>query len=188
MPNLVNNLIATEYDGLLGKAEGVIVMSLGRVTVKELEPLRNKLAKEGVRVRMVRSSLLRRALATKGYEASAELLAGNTGIAYGSLEGTIAAAKILTADDVRKPGKIQLRGAIFDGVLLGAKDAVALASLPDKKTLRGQLVGCIVGPLRGLVMTLNALPSGTARVLQAKVDKAGGTGETAEAAEVAEAS
>ncbi|MCY3000823.1 MAG: 50S ribosomal protein L10 [Planctomycetota bacterium] len=183
MPNLVNNLIATEYDGLLAKAEGVIVMSLGRVTVKELEPLRNKLAKDGVRVRMVRSSLLRRALAAKGYEASAELLAGNTGIAYGSLEGTIAAAKILTADDVKKPGKIQLRGAIFDGVLIGAKDAVALAGLPDKKTLRGQLVGCLVGPMRGLVTTLNGLPSGTVRVLQAKIDKAGGTGEAPEVAE-----
>ncbi len=173
MPNLVNNLISTEYQGLLAKAEGVIVISLGRVTVKELEPLRNKLAKEGVRVRMVRTSLLRRALAERGFEVTPAMLAGNTGIAYGSLEGTIAAAKLLTSPEVKKPGKIELRGAIFDGALLGPKDALALADLPDKQTLRGRLVGCIVGPLRGLVTTLNALPSGTARVLQAKADKGG---------------
>ncbi|MBM3987234.1 MAG: 50S ribosomal protein L10 [Planctomycetes bacterium] len=179
MPNLVNNLIASEYDGLLSKAEGVLVISLGRVTVKELEPLRNKLAKDGARVRMVRTSLLRRAMAEKGFEASAEMLAGNTGIVYGALEATIAAAKLLTSPEVKKPGKITLRGAIFDGGLLGPKDALALADLPDKQTLRSQLVGCLVGPLRGLVTTLNALPSGTARVLQAKVDAAGGP--TAEA-------
>lgn len=175
MPNLVNNLIAAEYQGLLGGAEGVLVISLGRVTVKELEPLRNKLAADGVRVRMVRSSLLRRALAEKGFEVTPELLAGNTGIAYGSLEGTIAAAKQLTSAEVRKAGKIVLRGAIFDGALLGPADAVALAGLPDKLTLRGQLVGCIQGPLRCLAMLLNALPSSTARVLQARVDGMGGS-------------
>jgi large subunit ribosomal protein L10 len=173
MPNLVNNLIASEYQSLLGKADGVIFLSLGRVTVKELEPLRHKLAAHGVRVRMVRTSLLRRALAEKGFEAPVELLAGNTGIAYGTLEGAIEAAKLLTAADVKKAGKIQLRGAIFDRALLGAADAVALAGLPDKKTLRARLVGCIQGPIRGLVTTLNALPTGTTRVLQAKVDKGG---------------
>ncbi len=51
MPNLVNNLIATEYDGLLGKAEGLIVI-VARPSDRqgELEPLRNKLA-QGRRAR-----------------------------------------------------------------------------------------------------------------------------------------
>lgn len=182
MPNLVNNLIASEYDALLKSAEGILVISLGRVTVKELEPLRNKLAKDGVRVKMVRTSLLRRALAEKGFEATPEMLAGNTGIAFGSIEGTIAAAKLLTSLEVKKPGKILLRGAIFDGALLGPKDALALADLPDKKTLRAQLVGCIQGPIRALVSTLNALPSGTARVLQARVDQQAGAAPAQDAA------
>jgi large subunit ribosomal protein L10 len=175
MPNLVNRLISTEYQGLLARAQGVLVISLGGVTVKELEKLRNQLAKDGGRIRMIRTSLMRRTLAEKGFEASAEMLAGNTGIAYGSIEATIAAAKLMTSPEVKKPGKITIRGAIFDGALLGPRDALALADLPDMKTLRGRLVGCIAGPLRGLVTTLDGLPAGTARVLQARVDAQGGS-------------
>jgi large subunit ribosomal protein L10 len=178
MPNLVNRLITSEYDGLLGRSQGVLVIALGRVTVKELEPLRVQLARSGGRIKMVRTSLMRRALAEKGFEVSAEMLAGNTGIAYGSIESTIAAAKLFTSPEVKKPGKITLRGAIFDGALLGPRDALALADLPDMLTLRGQLAGCIAGPLRALVTTLHALPSGTARVLQARAD-AQGAGESA---------
>jgi large subunit ribosomal protein L10 len=180
MPNLVNRLITAEYDGILGRAQGMLVISLGGVTVKELEKLRGQLAKDGARIRMVRTSLLRRALAEKGYEASPELLAGNTGIAYGSIEAAIASAKHLTAPEVKKAGKIAIRGAVFDGALLGPRDALALASLPDMNTLRSQLVGCLQGPLRALAATLAALPSGTARVLQARADAAG-SGEAGEA-------
>ena len=175
MPNLVNRLISTEYEGLLGRAPGVLVISLGGVTVKELEKLRNQLATDGGKIRMIRTSLMRRALAERGFEASAEMLAGNTGVAYGGIEATIAAAKLMTSPEVKKAGKIKIRGAIFDGALLDSRDALALADLPDMQTLRARLVGCIVGPLRGLATSLNALPSGTARVLQARVDAQGGS-------------
>jgi ribosomal protein L10 len=50
---------------------------------------------------------------------------------------------------------------------------VALADVPDKQTLRAQLLGVLQGPARGLASVLNALPSGVARVLQARVDAAG---------------
>ncbi len=171
MPNLVNRLLSSEYDNVLGKSEGVIICTLGRITVHELERIRGELAKEKVRLRMVRNSLLRRAMAERGFEATPEMLAGNIGVAVGSLEGTIHAAKVLTAPEVKKAGKLQLRGAIFDGALMGPADAVLLAGLPDKQTLRAKLLSCIQGPVQGLVSVLNALPSGTARVLQARVDQ-----------------
>ncbi len=171
MPNLVNRLLSTEYDSVLGKSEGVIICTLGGITVHELERIRGELAKENVRLRMVRNSLLRRAMAERGFEATPEMLAGNIGVAVGSIEGTIHAAKVLTAPEVRKAGKLQLRAAIFDGSLMGPADTAMLAGLPDKQTLRARLLSCIQGPVQGLVSVLNALPSSTARVLQAHVDQ-----------------
>ena len=171
MPNIVNRLIAAEYAGVLAKSEGALICTLGGITVHQLEKLRGELAKEGVRLRMIRNSLLRRAMAERGFELPAEMLVGNMGVALGSIEGTIHAAKILTSPEVRKIGKLVIKGAIFDGQLLGAADAFALAGLPDKRTLRGQLVGCIQGPVRGLVTMLNGVPSGLVRVVQARNDK-----------------
>jgi large subunit ribosomal protein L10 len=171
MPNLVNRLILKVYGKEFAKAEGAILCSLGGVTVKELEKIRRDLAKEGAKLRMLRNALARRAFAERGFELTAEMLAGNVGVAYGSVEATIHAARVLTAPEIKKAGKIALRGAIFDRQLIGSADAVALANLPDKLALRAQLVGCIQGPLRGLAATLNGVPSGLARVLQAHADK-----------------
>mgnify|MGYP001563636473 CR=1 FL=1 len=171
MPNLVNRLIAAEYDAVIKKSEGALICTLGGITVHQLEKLRGELAKEGVRLRMIRNSLLRRALAERGFELPADVLTGNMGIAVGSIEGTIHAARVLTSPEVKKGAKLFIKGAIFDGQLLGAKDAVALAGLPDKRTLRGQLVGCIQGPIRGVVTLLNGVPSGVVRVVAAHNDK-----------------
>jgi large subunit ribosomal protein L10 len=171
MSNLVNRLVFAEYASAFEKAEGLIVVSMGRLTVDDLEELRDELRKEKVKLRMVRNSLIRRVLAERGFELPFEAFAGNSGVAMGTLDGLIHAAKAFTTPKIKKAGKLQVRGAIFDGQMLSAKDALALADLPDKRTLRGQLVGCIQGPVRGLVATLNGVPSGLARVLQARADQ-----------------
>jgi large subunit ribosomal protein L10 len=173
MPNMVNRLVTAEYTAAFEKSQGMILCSMGGLTVVDLEELRDELAKEGVRLRMVRNSLIRRVFAERGFELDPAMLAGNSGVAFGSIEGTIHCAKVMTSAKIKKAGKLNLRGAIFDGQLLSARDAAALADLPDKKTLRSKLVGCIQGPIRGLVTTLNGVPSGLARVLQAHADQAG---------------
>lgn len=171
MPNLVNRLLSSEYAQVFEKSQGALICTLGGITVKELEKLRGELAKEGVRLRMIRNSLLRRVLAERGFELPGDALTGNMGVAYGTLEGVIHAAKAMTSPEIRKAGKLLLKAAVFDGQLLGARDTLALAGLPDKKTLRGRLVGCIQGPLRGLVTVLNGMPSGVVRVVQARNDQ-----------------
>ena len=170
MPNLVNTLISADYARIFSAAEGVLVLSSGGLTVVETEALRVKLGEAGVRLRMVRNSLARRALAELGYEFPAETFAGNVGVALGSTEGIVHAAKVLTSPEVRKAGKIKLLGALFDGAQLSGADAQALAGVPDKRTLRAQFLGVLQGPARGLASLLNALPAGMARVLQAHID------------------
>lgn len=179
MPNLVNRLASAEYAAAFDKAEGLIVVSLGRLTVDDLEELRDELRQERVKLRMVRNALMRRVLSERGFELPFEMLSGNVGVALGSLDGLIHAAKVFTAPKVKKAGKLQVRGAIFDRQVLSARDALALAGLPDKRTLRGKLVGCIQGPVRGVVSTLAGVPSSLARVLQARADQAGGAAESA---------
>jgi large subunit ribosomal protein L10 len=178
MPNLVNTLIAAEYAKLFSASEGLLVLTTGGLTVPETEALRAKLAEAGVRLRMVRNSLARRALAEHGYEFPAATFSGNVGVAVGSTEGTVHAAKVLTSPEVRKAGKIKLLGAVFDGAQLSAADAQALAGVPDKLTLRAQFLGVLQGPARSLASLLNALPASMARVLQARVDAQPSAGES----------
>lgn len=173
MPNLVNTLVSNEYRSLLEGNEGLLVATTGGLTVAESEGLRVQLDKGGARMRTVRNALARRALAERGFEFPADTFVGNVAVFYGSTEATIHAAKVLTSPEVRKAGKVVLRGGVLDGSQLSASDAVLLADTPDKNTLRAQLLGVLQGPARGLASLLNALPSGMARVLQARIDSQG---------------
>jgi large subunit ribosomal protein L10 len=168
MPSLVNRLVLGELTKEIGKAEGMLFISFGGLTVKESETLRGKLAAKGVRVRMVRNALARRVLADRGLEVADGVLAGNTAIAWGDSESAIHAAKLATEADVKKAGKVKIRAGVLDGKLLDGKDAAALAGVPDRKTLQAKLLACISGPARGLVATLNGLPGGLTRVVNAR--------------------
>jgi ribosomal protein L10 len=48
---------------------------------------------------------------------------------------------------------------------------MALADVPDKKTLQGQLVGMVAGPSRSLVSLINEVPSSLVRLLQARAEQ-----------------
>jgi large subunit ribosomal protein L10 len=86
----------------------------------------------------------------------------------------ISAAKALASADLKKSGKLPIRAGLLEGGVLSTDDARALASVPDKNTLRASLVGLISAPARGLVTVLAANPAGVARLLQARIDKSGG--------------
>jgi len=172
MPNLVNRLVAEEYEKTFGQAGGMVIVSMAGLTVKELEALRASLAERGVQLRLVRNKLARRALAGRGLEMGEEVFRGNVAVAFGAGEAAVLAAKVLTAPEIRKAGKLSLRAGVLEGSVLGAADATALADVPDRQTLRAQLLGVLQGPMRALAVSIQALPAGLARVLQARVDQA----------------
>jgi large subunit ribosomal protein L10 len=170
MPSLVNRLVVRELTHELEDAQGMLFLSFGGLTVKESESLRSKLAAKGVKVRMLRNALARRVLADRGFELGTDVLSGNTALAWGSAEAAIHAAKIATDAETKKTGKIKIRAGVIDGQLLSDKDAASLANVPDKNTLRAMILGCISAPARGLVTTLNGLPGGLARVINAHAE------------------
>ncbi len=174
MPNLINKLIVRELSEAFGKSEGMVMVSVGGLTVEQTEDLRNALADHGLRMRMVRNRLARLALKERGIEPPADMLLGNIACTWGSSEDVIAAAKVLQKSTARKEGKVALKGGIFEGALLGPKEAVALAELPGKQELRATMLSLLNGPARGLVGLLHAPGSSLARVLAAHADAAQG--------------
>jgi large subunit ribosomal protein L10 len=172
---LINKLVFTQYQKEIAGSEALLLVSMGGVRIPEVQPLRGKLAKHGARLRVARNRLLRRSLAERGFEFPASATSGNLGVIYGSPEAIILASKVLEEPEVKKAGKVKILGGVFERRQLTAAEALALASVPDMRTLRGQLVGCIQAPLRSLASLLQALPSGVGRVIQARVDQGAGS-------------
>lgn len=174
MPNLVNEMIYRELEQGLAKASGMVFLAVHKLTVKETEGLRNELHGGGVRMRIVRNRLARKALAARGLETPKELLAGNVAVMWGDSEQAIFAAKVFSKSAFKKQGKIAFRGGMLEGNLVGGKEAEAMSALPSRKELQATLLGVISAPARTLATVLSALPSSTARVLQARIDAQGG--------------
>jgi len=181
MPNVVNSLLVRELDASLEKADGMVLCSLAGMTVSETEGLRRKLADQGLRLRVVRNRLVRRVLEKHGLTVETSVFQGTVAVVTGSSEDAIHAAKIVTGSDLIKSGKLGLRAGMLEKRVLGPSDVRAMASIPDRKTLQAQLLGCLSGSAQRLATVLSATPSATARVIQAHVDS-GGQGAAAPAA------
>ncbi|MEM7311142.1 MAG: 50S ribosomal protein L10 [Planctomycetota bacterium] len=173
MPNVVKNMMVRELTDELKDADGMLLISMGGLTVEETEELRNKLAEQDVPLRMVPNRLTRIALKERGIDAPDDLLKGNVGISWGDAEAAIHAAKVVKEAPAKKDGRLGYRGGLMEGNLLGAEDAALLANMPGRDELRAMILGCLSGPARGIVQCLAGVPGGLARVIQARVDEAG---------------
>jgi len=181
MPNVVKQMMMRELNEELKDADGMLVVGLSGLTVKETEDLRNKLAEASVPLRMVPNRLARLALKDRGLDPPAGLFKGNVGISWGGPEAAIHAAKVMKAAPARKDGRLAYLGALLEGNFLDATDAASMAEMPSRDELRSRILGCLSGPARGLVVCLAGNGAGLARVLQARVDKGGGAPEAPEA-------
>lgn len=177
MPSIVKKLAAAELTAALEGTDSLVVIGLEGLDMPENEGLRNEMAEKGVSLRVVPNKIARRVLSEHGMDLPQDAFQGQTALAVGTAESAIEAAKVVKGSELRKEGKITMRAGALEGAVLGAADAVALAEVPDKNTLRAMLLGCLAGPAQGLVGILNAPPSALARVVQAKVDAEGGTDE-----------
>ena len=139
MPNQINEIIVRQLSDEFARAEGMVIVSLSGLTVAETEDLRNALAERGVRLRMVRNRLARLALKNRGLEAGDELFNGSVACAWGSSEDAINVAKVVSKAakraDPKKKAKLAFKGGFFEGNLLDARSAAALADLPGKNEL-----------------------------------------------------
>ncbi|MDF1800849.1 MAG: 50S ribosomal protein L10 [Planctomycetota bacterium] len=173
MPNIVNKLSLTQLTSAWSEAEGLLFFSMAGLTMEENEELRGAIFESGAQVRLVRNRLAVLALASNGHEVDSEIFKGNVAVAWGDAESTIGAAKVVTGSKLKKAGKLDVRGGMLEGNLLGASDAAALSDVPDRPTLQAKLLGCISGPAQGLVRVINGNPSGLARLIQARIDAGG---------------
>lgn len=156
-----------------GKAKAAFLVDYKGMTVEQVTSLRKKLSPAESEMKVVRNTLAIRALETHGnMDILKDSFVGTNAIvfAYGDASQS---AKALS-DFAKDVEQLQLKSGVMDGKLLSTANVKALANLPSKDVLRAQLLGLFQAPMAQFVRTLNAVPSGFARVLQAHADKQGG--------------
>lgn len=158
-----------EVARLLADAEVMYVSDYRGLTVAEMTELRNALRPSGASLRVLKNTLTRRAAEKAGRQELLELLNGPTAIAF-CHDDPVAPAKAMM-EFARKRDAFKVRGGVLQGKLIGVADVRALATLPPRDVLIGQVVGTMAAPISGLVTVLNATIGGLVRSLQQIADQ-----------------
>ncbi|OHA47256.1 MAG: 50S ribosomal protein L10 [Candidatus Terrybacteria bacterium RIFCSPLOWO2_01_FULL_44_24] len=136
--------------------KSVIFVDFRNVKTKPIEGLRDELKKTGSSMRVVRKTLLGRAIESLnlGEKLNVKTLEGQIAVIFGDVIG---AAKACAAF-AKKEKSFKFVGGIMEGHFLSPKEAAALATIPSRHELLGQLVWTLASPMQGLVVTLNGIP------------------------------
>lgn len=125
------------------------------VTVGAMTGLRKEARAAGVYVRVVRNTLLRRAVEGTSFDVLNDTFKGPTLIAF-SQEHPGAAARIFK-DFAKGQDKFEIKAAAFEGKLIPANQIDVLATLPTYDEAVSQLMSVIQGATSKLARTLAAI-------------------------------
>lgn len=149
---------------------GVIVDYKG-INVADDTKLRKELRESGSTYKVVKNTLLSRAIEKAGIEGidAASVLQGTTAVAINP-EDYVAPAKILQgyAD---KNKSFAVKAGFIDGKAVSADEIKQLAKLPPKDVLLSEVVRGLNGPITGLVTVLNGTIKGLVVALNAIAEK-----------------
>ncbi len=140
----------------IAKDSGSIVFVHAKgMTVADTMNMRDALASNDSGFKVVKKSLLKRALASAGITGDMPVMDGEMAVAY-STDLTAPAREVWNF--VKKfEGKLAMVGGVFEGRFMDKAEITAIATIPPTPVLRGMFVNVINSPIQGLVLALNAI-------------------------------
>ncbi len=154
------------------KGQSFFLIGFRAITVAEFSAFRAQLSESGATCHVVKNTLIRKASEALGYQSVADQeIVGATAVVSGSSD-PVAMAKaikelIKATPDAEKKPRVTVKLGFLDGKALNAAEVAALADLPPREVLLGQLLGLLQAPATGLVRVLNAKLSSIVYVLNA---------------------
>ncbi|MCL2255703.1 MAG: 50S ribosomal protein L10 [Firmicutes bacterium] len=143
-----------ELTDKIKKAKSVVLIDYRGIKVSEDSEMRVNLRKENVEYAVIKNALLTRAFKNAGYDFD-DVLAGPTAVAFG-YEDAVIPAKIIN-DSAKKFNKLKFKGGVVENKKLNDAEMKAVALMPSKVQLIGQLLGMLTHPMRSLAVVLSEI-------------------------------
>lgn len=140
----------------LSNAVSVVFVHFKGLSVADTAAMRKSLKDEGVGYYVAKKTLLKRALAEKGYTGTLPALDGEIAIAWSDTDATAAARGVYEHGKKHK-NALTIAGGVFENAYLDAGEMHAIATIPPVPVLRGMFVNVINSPIQGLVIALDKI-------------------------------
>ncbi len=137
-------------------AKSVVLVEYKGLTVEKATELRNKCRAAGVEYKVYKNTLMRFAFEELGYKDITPSLEGPNAVAM-SFDDEISAAKVTNDFAKTSNDTVVLKAGIAEGKVLNADEVKALANVPTREVLLGQLAGVLQGNIRNLAYMLDQI-------------------------------
>ncbi len=161
--------IVSEVNQAASSALSAVLADYRGVTVEDMTALRKNARADKVYLRVVRNTLLKRAVADTEFECIQEVLVGPTILAF-SQEDPGAAARVLK-DFAKENDDFEIKALSVGGQLMDASQIDVLAKLPTMDQARSMLMSVMLAPVTKLARTMNEVPSKVTRAVAAVRDQ-----------------
>jgi large subunit ribosomal protein L10 len=148
----------------LRSAKMAIVTEYRGLTVAQITRLRREIRQASGEYRVIKNTLVRRALKDTGYGALEMLLQGPNGWVF-AYDDPVLLSKALVkfADDNEK---IKIKGGVFEGEFLDPAKVKVLAQMPSKPELQAKLLAMIQAPATQLLRTIQEPGARVVRLIE----------------------
>lgn len=158
-----------EFTRTLQEARGIVLTHFTGLNVEALSSLRQQCRKEGLSYRVVKNTLAKRAVKASGMEELEALLEGPNAWATHPTDQVLPAKVI--AEFAKTHEHLKVRAGFMDGRVLSVGEVEALAKLPTRPVLLGQVAGCFSAPMSSFAGVLAAMLRGFVSVVDAYREK-----------------
>ena len=169
MPNAQNVESLAQIKQDLEGVSAVWVVDYRGLAVKEIQELRRSVRASESCMKVYKNKLMHIALEEMEMANMDDILSGPSAFIFSGAD-VAASAKVLKEYAKDNP-TLEIKGGIMDGAFVDAAQIEAIASLPSRELLLGQIAGAISGIARGLAVCVNGVPSGVARAVAAVADQ-----------------
>jgi large subunit ribosomal protein L10 len=160
--------VVAEVGEQVSKANAIVIAEYRGLQVGNMTQLRVQARKSGVYLRVLKNTLVRRAVEGTPFSALATQMVGP--LVFGISADPVAAAKVLH-DFAKSNDKLVIKGGAMPNYVMDAKAIQALATMPSRDELLAKLLGTMQAPVAKFVRTLNEVPTSFVRGLAAVRDQ-----------------
>ncbi len=169
MPSQERIQVVEKIKENLKDINGLILADFKGLTVLELDILRKSILKEGGSSKIMKNTLLKKALEESKITGLDDYLKQNT-ILFSSKEDILKLLKIVV-EYSKNHEKLLLKAGLIDGQAMDKESIIALSKLPSRKELISMVAGGINSVISNFIGTLNGIMTsfvGTVEALEKK--------------------
>ena len=160
--------VVGEVSEQVANAQAIILAEYRGLQVGEMTELRAKARKSGVYLRVLKHTLVRRAVDGTPFSGLADKMVGP--LVFGISSDPVSAAKVLS-EFAKDNENFVIKAGAMPNQVMDAQAIKTLATMPSREELLAKLLGTMQAPVAKFVRTLNEVPSKFVRTVAAVRDK-----------------